>query len=310
MDYATLGRTGMSVSVMGMGCGGPSRVGRNTGRTEQESIGVVRAALDAGVNFIDTAQSYKTEEIVGKAIKGRERESIHICTKIPVSDEMTVQSVRDGLDMSLDRLDTNYIDVFMFHGLQLGRYTYVADEIMPEMRRLKQEGRIRAIGASEMFGGDRQHHMLQRALADDLFDVVMVGYNLLNHEARRSVFPLTIKKNVGVLVMFAVRRAMSDPARMKEVMADLADRGKVDPGAVDLDDPFGFMVHEGGATSIPDAAYRFCRYEPGVHVVLSGTGNSAHLARNVQSLESPPLPREDVERAYELFAGVDDVTGG
>ncbi len=62
MDFTTLGRTGLRVSVMGLGCGGPSQIGRRTGKTERESVGLVRQALDAGINFIDTAESYKTEE--------------------------------------------------------------------------------------------------------------------------------------------------------------------------------------------------------------------------------------------------------
>jgi aryl-alcohol dehydrogenase-like predicted oxidoreductase len=138
----------------------------------------------------------------------------------------------------------------------------------------------------------------------------MVGYNLLNHEARRMVFPATIEKNVGVLIMFAVRRAMSDPDRMREVVRDLVDRGRIDPSLVDLDNPFGFMVHDDGAASVPDAAYRFCRYEPGVHVVLSGTGSQEHLEQNVASLLRPPLPQRDVDRVHSLFGRVDDVTGG
>ena len=70
MQYTTLGRTGLKVSVAGLGCGGHSRLGQKTGRTEQESIQVVRQALDLGINLIDTAEAYGTESIVGKAIQG------------------------------------------------------------------------------------------------------------------------------------------------------------------------------------------------------------------------------------------------
>ena len=81
MQYTTLGRTGLHVSTMGLGCGGPSRVGRSTGKSEAEQIGIVQQALDAGVNFIDTAESYQTEAIVGKALQGRRRDQIIISTK-------------------------------------------------------------------------------------------------------------------------------------------------------------------------------------------------------------------------------------
>ena len=71
MDYRTFGRTGLRVSVVGLGAGGPSKLGRNTGRSEEESIAVARRALELGINYIDTAENYGTEEIVGKAILGR-----------------------------------------------------------------------------------------------------------------------------------------------------------------------------------------------------------------------------------------------
>ncbi len=70
-----------------------------------------------------------------------------------------------------------------------------------------------------------------------------------------------------------------------------------------------FLVHDGGATSLQDAAYRLCRHEPGVHVVLSGTGSVSHLESNAASLGRPPLPAEDAARLRELFARVDDVSG-
>ncbi len=68
MAYTTLGRTGLRVSVAGLGCGGFSRLGQGQGSSVAHSIGVVRAALDAGVNFIDTAAQYGTEDIVGQAL--------------------------------------------------------------------------------------------------------------------------------------------------------------------------------------------------------------------------------------------------
>ena len=73
MERTILGRTGLAVTVMGIGCGGPSRVGQRTGKSVTESVAVVRQALDAGVNLIDTAEGYQTEEIVGQAIRGRDR---------------------------------------------------------------------------------------------------------------------------------------------------------------------------------------------------------------------------------------------
>jgi len=74
-------------------------------------------------------------------------------------------------------------------------------------------------------------------------------------------------------------------------------------------DSLDFLIREGGASSLPDAAYRFCRHEPGVDVVLSGTGSLEHLESNVASLSAPPLPEEDLARLRRIFASVDQVSG-
>ena len=89
MDHTILGRTGLKVTVMGIGCGGPSRVGQSTGRTEAESVTIVRQALDAGVNFIDTSERYGTEKVVGKAIRGIDRGSLVLSTKKGTRERMT-----------------------------------------------------------------------------------------------------------------------------------------------------------------------------------------------------------------------------
>jgi hypothetical protein len=117
-------------------------------------------------------------------------------------------------------------------------------------------------------------------------------------------------RNVGVQVMFAVRKALSELPFLAQTVASLIDDGLVN--AADIDDPdhpLGFLVHEAGAVSVPDAAYRFCRHEPGTHVVLSGTGEPEHLRQNLASFGRGPLPAADVERIRHIFRRVDTITG-
>ena len=71
----------------------------------------------------------------------------------------------------------------------------------------------------------------------------------------------------------------------------------------------GFLVHEGGAASVVDAAYRFARHEPGCHVVLTGTGSVEHLDENVRSINAPPLPGADLDRLRSLFGHLDHLSG-
>src|SRR5919112_2324348 len=100
MRSTMLGRTGIEVSVAGLGCGGHSRLGQTYGATEDESVAVVERALDLGINLIDTARAYGTEEIVGRAIKGKRAEVV-LSTKALLE---TGDSLRASLEKSLKRL--------------------------------------------------------------------------------------------------------------------------------------------------------------------------------------------------------------
>ena len=109
--------------------------------------------------------------------------------------------------------------------------------------------------------------------------------------------------------MFAVRRALSAPERLKEFVAVLVEKGELDPADIDTSAPLDLLLRQAHSFSLPDAAYRFCRDEPGVHVVLSGTGNIDHLKSNLQSFSRPPLPADAVERLRHIFRKMRSTTG-
>ena len=93
------------------------------------------------------------------------------------------------------------------------------------------------------------------------------------------------------------------------MVAGLIADGSLDAADVDPGDPLGWLVADGHAASIPEAAYRFCRHEPGVDVVLSGTGSIHHLAENARSICGPPLSVEAQARLRRMFGRVDSVSG-
>ena len=309
MDYVTLGRTGLKVSVMGLGCGGPSRVGQATGNSEEESIQIVKHAIESGINFIDTAEVYRTEQIVGKGIKDYNREEIIISTKKSTWGTLTPKDVLKSFERSLNNLGTEYIDIYHLHGVILQDYEYLYSEIVPTLLELKDQGKLRFLGITERFNPDPNHSMLKRALEDDVWDVMMVGFNILNQSARYSVLSRTIEKDIGVLIMFAVRLALSRPKRLKECLNELIEKNQINPSDFDMEDPLKFLLHEGGAENLVDAAYRFCRHEPGAHVILSGTGNIDHLKENLKSILRASLPKEDLKRLKEIFKNVDSISG-
>ncbi len=312
MQTVRLGRTGLEVSVAGLGCGGHSRLGMAHGKDVHHAADMVRRALDLGITYIDTARAYGTEAAVGLGLKGRRDEAV-ISTKAGVGrgerGPVSAADMARYIDESLAKLQTDHIDVFMLHGVTLPEHEHAMTVILPELRKQKAAGKIRFIAASEQFGGDTSHAWLQRALADDPFDVLMVGFNLLNPSARERVFPQTIRQDVGTLIMFAVREALSRPDQLKRVVGELIDRGQVDPADVDVGDPLGFLTDAPGAPSVVEAAYRFCRHEPGAHVVLTGTGDPEHLKANVEAILAPPLPPEILARLQTIFGRVDSVSG-
>ncbi len=311
MEYRILGRTGLKASVIGLGAGGPSRLGqRDNINTEAESADILRKGFDAGINFIDTAQAYGTEHIVGQAITGRMRDSLIISTKKSTGkNPITVDELRAGLDESLKKLGTDYVDIYHLHGVAPENYAYCREALIPALQALQAQGKIRFLGITEAWNADTRHMMLQAALEDGVWDVMMVGFNILNQTARETVLAPAMDQNVGILIMFAVRLALSRTEHLQAVMKQLVDEGQIDPADIDLNDPLGFVLADGHAVSLPDAAYRFCRDEPGTHVILSGTGNPAHLQANIESFERPPLPDAVVKRLKHIFRNADSITG-
>ncbi len=304
MQYTTLGRTGLKVSVAGLGCGGFSRLGLPSGKTEDEAARLILDAVDLGINLLDTAPVYGTEAAVGKALKSIPRPSVVVATKAFVhrNDEWwTPERVIASLDNSLRLLGTDYVDVFQLHGIMPYEYDHALNTIGPVLLEQKAKGKIRHIGITEQPTEDFSHEMLVRATQDGIWEVFMVAFHMMHHSARRQLFPLTRDKRIGTLLMFAVRSIFARPERVVAALRDAAAKGKIDASLGESAEPLGFLIHESGAANITEAAYRFARHEPGVDVVLFGTGDAGHLRTNVASLLKPPLPDADRERLATLF---------
>lgn len=303
MQYTTLGRTGLQVSVAGLGCGGNSRIGLGSGLTEAESVDLVRAALARGITFFDTAESYGTEHILGAAFAPSERERLVISTKSRYQRGdafLTGDEIAANLHASLARLKTDYVDVFLLHGLAPAHYDRAIAVYLPVLLREQERGRIRHIGLSETAPRDPEQTMLRRAAGEPAWGVFMLAFHMLNQGARHHLLPDTRAKGIGTLAMFVVRNIFSRPGLLAETCRALSAAGHLDPKLA-TEDPLAFLVHAGGADSLTDAAYRYARHQPGIDVVLFGTSNRAHLDQNVDSILRPPLPAADVEQLNRLF---------
>ena len=305
MQYTTLGRTNLRVSVAGLGCGGNSRLGLGSGKSEREAVALVRAAFDLGINFFDTAEAYETEAVLGQALADLPRDGIVVSSKSRILDAdgrlISSDAVIGNLDHSLRRLQMDYIDVYFLHAVQFKHYDYALHELVPALIEQRRLGKIRHLGISETPPRDPDQAMLRRALDDSCWDVFMLAFHMMNQGARTSLFPRTASQRVGTLLMFVVRNIFSRPGVLQETIEQLVRDGALPEFFRNQAAPLDFLVHEGGASSLTDAAYRFARHEPSADVVLFGTGDQAHLRRNVESLLKPPLPPADVETLHRLF---------
>ena len=307
MEYRPLGKTGLSVSVAGLGCGGNSRLGLGRGATADECVAVVRTAVDLGVNFLDTAEAYGTEQIVGAAARHYDRDKLVISTKAIFRAGDGAETVMPRVEAALKRLGLDYVDVFHFHAVDPAAYDHHREVLAPALAKLKEQGKVRHVGITETGPRDPEQKMLGRAIEDAPWEVIMLAYSLMNQGARRRIFPVTRARGIGTLLMFVVRNIFSNAAYRRDVIARLIERGQLDSSILADGDPLGFLVADGAAESITDAAYRYARHEQGADVILFGTGSKDHVRANVESILRPPLPPPVVEQLHARFGHLTSV---
>lgn len=319
MHYRTLGRTGLNVSIVGMGTGGgPDPLGQKSGLPESEAIALLRRAYDLGVNLFDTAPGYmESEVILGRALREVPRESFVISTKIALAGGMPGEAMRimradeiePAVDRSLRRLQMDHVDLLLLGVAGPEHLELVLHEHLPVLKRLQQAGKIRHLGSSELSRADGAHRWLQAVLPHDILDVAMVAHNMINQSAQRSVFPACLRRRVGVINIFTVRRVFSVPGRLEEVLNDLKQRGVVSPTAVSDANPLGWIVAEGAADSLIEAAYRYAAYTEGVNTVMNGSTNPAMLESNIASIHKGPLDAAVRDRLATIFGAVEEAIG-
>lgn len=311
LEQRTLGRTGLKVSVVGLGCGGNSRLGLSNGHSEAHAADVVRAALDIGVTLVDTARAYGTERAVGQALQGRRRDQVVLSSKSPYLDGenqlLTAQAFAENIDASLRELGVETIDIYFIHGLRAQFYAASCERFLPVLEQARQAGKLRFIGVTEAFESDTRHDMLSQAVQDG-WDALMVGFNLINPSARERVLAAN-GTGSGTLGMFAVRRALIDDSWLRMLLRRLAAEGALDSALAESPDLLETLGLRGVCESLSEAAYRFCAYQPGLDCVLSGTSSPGHLRENLSAVQRGPLPATALERLSQLFGNVDSVSG-
>lgn len=226
MKRIHVGTSGIDASVVGLGAwaiGGDSNWGPSD---DTESIRTIHRALDLGVNLVDTAPAYGLghgEEVVGKALKGK-RQSYVLSTKCGIRWDITEgallmerdgvrllrntrpESLREEIHASLRRLQTDYIDIYIVHWQEVPEFPCPIADTMGFLMDLKKEGKIRAIGASNL----SREQFLEYTAAGEL-DLIQERYSMLNREAEPIFFPLCREYGVTVQAYSPLERgALTD----------------------------------------------------------------------------------------------------
>jgi aryl-alcohol dehydrogenase-like predicted oxidoreductase len=190
MEYRTIGTTDVRVSAIALGCW-PMGGGYWGEPDDEASIRTIDKALELGVNFLDTAPAYgggHSEEVVGRAIEGR-RDEVVISTKASGRGHMR-EDLRRKLDGSLERLGTDYVDVYFIHWPSREEPLGRTMEALEEMR---EEGLIKVVGVSNF-----DVEMLEMAGKYGTVDILQPPYNLIWRFIEESQLPYCIERNIGI----------------------------------------------------------------------------------------------------------------
>lgn len=295
MELRPCGKSDIEISPMGIGCwsyGGGDYWGP---QAQSDVTSVAHAALDAGINFFDTAEGYnegRSEEALGVALKGRRHEAI-IGTKVGSPDPVII---RERCEASLRRLQTDYIDIYMIHW---PNDEFPIDESMAELTKLKEDGLIRAIGVSN-FGLSQ----LTAALGTGAeITVNQLCYNLLSRAIELELLPLCIEHNIGILgYMPLLQGILTGKYKSAEEIPPMHsrfrhfrdDRPMASHGEAGVEHELFETLR--GIRNIADAenipmsrlAITWTMAKPGITCMLVGTRNVDELTENLRAIEYTP----------------------
>ncbi|MGV2983534.1 aldo/keto reductase [Microbacterium sp. AGC85] len=306
MRYRPLGRTGIRVSPFALGAMMFSSFG-NGDQTEVDRM--VARALDAGVNFIDTADAYgESEEMLGKALKGR-RDDVVLASKFarPIGDDPNHQGgsrrwITTAVENSLRRLNTDHLDLYQMH--RPDPETDI-EETLSALTDLVRSGKVRAIGSSDMPASDMvEAQWVAERRGLERFRTEQPHYSLLDRSIEREVLPVAQRYGMGTVIWSPlasgmltgrVRRGQDSDLRRTRLFAALRDERRID--AVEQFIP---LAADAGL-SLTHLALAFVIAHPGVTSALIGPRTMAQLDDLLAAAEVR-LPDEVLDRIDEIVA--------
>jgi 1-deoxyxylulose-5-phosphate synthase len=316
MNYVNLGGTGLKVSRLCLGCMtyGSSKW-RDWVLDEEESRPFIKHALEAGINFFDTANMYSdgvSEEVLGRALHDfANRDEVVLATKVfnPMRKEpngrgLSRKAIMTEIDHSLKRLGTDYVDLYQIHRWD---YSTPIDETIEALHDVVKSGKARYVGASSMFAWQ----FAQSLYAADLhswtrFVSMQNHYNLIYREEEREMIPLCIDQGVGLIPWSPLARGFLAGNRDKQ--GGQTTRAKTDDFAKQLyyrDDDFAVAERVGEIAKkrcVPNVqiALAWLLAKPGITAPIVGASKPHHLDDAIAAL-SVKLTGEETNQLEEPY---------
>ena len=298
MKYRNLGRSGLEVSVIGLGTNNfgteptfPFHKGQAT------ATAVIHRALDLGINLIDTANSYgngKSEEYIGRALKGKRHQAV-LATKVhsprgegPNREGSSRKHIMEEIEGSLKRLDTDYVDLYQLHGWDPVTPT---EETMRVLDDLVRQGKVRYIGCSN-FSAWQAGEAIWTARGLGLTSLVSAQppYNMLQRDVETELLPFCQEYGVGILPYFPLaqgfltgkyRRGEAAPAGSRLA---IADRAMLTERSFDILDGLERFSRDRGHTVL-ELAFAWLLARPAVSSVIAGATSPEQIEANSRSGE-------------------------
>jgi aryl-alcohol dehydrogenase-like predicted oxidoreductase len=296
MTKHPFGKTGFTVSSLGFGGAPIAYLEADENRVSQ----ILNMMLDAGVNLIDTAASYPGSEKLIASTIGRRRDQFVLVSKcggsLPDIDlpAWSPELIAKTVDRSLKNLNTDHLDVMLFHSCDL--HTLQNGGVIEPLIKARDAGKIRFVG----YSGDNEAAAYAAALPD--IAVIETSVNICDQANIDKVLPLCRKNNLGVLAKRPIANACwKDPELQQglyksysKIYTDRLAQMKLTPAQL------GFT-----ADDWPEIALRFTISQPGVHVAIIGTQNVENARMNIALANKGPLPDEVVKKIRNAFKQAD-----
>ena len=302
MEYRTLGKTGIKVSKLAFGGSSLGSVFRSV--AEEDGIRTVHAALDHGINLIDTAPFYgltKAETVLGKALKGVARERYMLATKVgrygykQEDFDFSAARVTASIDESLERIGCGHIDFIQIHDMEFGDINQIVRETLPALREAQRLGKVRFVGITCLPTRLFKEVMDQA----DVDQIQSYCHYALNDTALADILPDLMKKQVGVF--------NSAPLSMRLLTQEGPPEWHPAPAGVKAKCAEAAAYCAAHGADLAKLALQFSVAHPEIHTTIVGTANPDRILENIRQIEEP-IDQALLAKVQEILKPIHNIT--